>query len=614
MPRKAAAKKKKTTKSAGYRTKTGSLSRGGPEMFAKMTIAQLRAYAKKNRVQLPKTAKKVELVSLLERWLPSPSVASFPSVSQMQQQRQYPASSAWGQSPEPAPVQGPPVTVAGIARSVPSGPKPTSVPFQPARVTMSRMQQNPAVVAIKVGVIQPKGKQFITGLNTAARGAGSSDFIVNTDCAPNVGDVISMLGKKAAILQQCFKREVGGKETMDCTSNVLYAEVVNKGGGESWRGRLDMYNQLSAMPELAKHTLKVTSSWLCDSSDFEFSVGGAWLGSMWASKMRGADQTAFCVAEIPKGYQLWTLRNFMRSYTDPSRSSLLGLRTLYNLASTSWSWHIVENRYEESGMIELTKKMIDAGIVPDEITPETYGVLVKIDSTAEGDNVYPVILPVPQKLTISPATSTPAGDGLLILLRTKIFDSVVSGFMVDGAASIYKPSRNILKKIMWTVGSAVAIGGVAYSGATLLSYMGYLSPLATGVSSATEAVAASRMSLLANSARSVNEYLFVAYDTVKNKALQSGTDVADAVNGVFGKLSSSVSALVTNVAGAANVVFGKLSSNVSALGTDIAGAANVVSGKSSRSVPVLTANIGQWSGSVDIFKNPSSPINLVAYK
>lgn len=533
-----------------------------------MTVSQLQAYAKKVHLKLPKTAKKVELISMLERWSPpatssSPRIPGGPPFPLRAPDLSYPKPSAAAASPfappraifppvQPSapPVAGSPVTVAGITRSVPQGPAaavlPTVTPFEPARVTMARLPQNPAV--IKINVVEPKGSKYLSGLHSASRKAGS-DFIVNTDCAPDVGNVISMLGKKAAILQQCIKSEEEEESsTMDCNSNVLYAEIVERGGEElEWQKRLSMYNSLSETPELAKHTLRITSSWLCDSSKFEYDIGGAWLGSLWTSKMRGSKQTAFCIAEIPNGYQLWTLRNFMRSYTDPSRSSLLGLRTLYNVAATSWSWRIVENRYIESGMLELTKKMLDTGLVPDEITPETYGVLVKTDSKVEGDDVYPVILPVPQKITISPVSSTAVGDGLMILMRTKIFDSVVSGFMIDGAASVYKPSRDILKKMMWATGTAIAIGGVAYGGATLLTYMGYL-PMASGVVSAaantigtgTPENVASQMATLAGSVTSVNQYLLAAYKTVSEKAAQSGTSITDAVAKVFGPVTGGV--------------------------------------------------------------------------
>jgi len=357
-------------------------------------------------------------------------------------------------------------------------------------------------------------KGNLAQLSSAAQKAGSS-FVIDTKCAPGAGKVYSIMGKKAAMLQQC-------KSNADCSSSVMYAEVIQQADEAAtnkertaWLSRLDSYFNMGRAVG-SKHVLEITASWFCeDSQKHEYKVNDAWLGPVRSKKMRGEGLTAFCTAEIPKGYQLWTLRDFMRSYTDPSKSSLMGLRTLYNVASTSWSWRIVENRYVESGMLDLTKKMIDAGTMPDYVSPEMYGVLIKIKKTKgdSGDeNIIPVILPVPKLAEYRvPPTSTLIGDALLLAVRAKIFNSVISGFMDDGALSAYKPSRNALKKIAWA-------GAITYAVAVLLTYMEYLpynSSLDTGMLGHT----------VAGSVSSVNNFILDALNVIKTKSLEISADV-----------------------------------------------------------------------------------------
>jgi len=526
-----------------------------------MTIAQLRAHAKKAHINLPKMSKtKPAILNAIEQSrgsMPAYLTPSFKSpisvetrgkttitalmksssdtktrrrasstrsskavLSRKKTKTKIPPSSSLvltGTSPA---VAIPPPYIYGDR---PIFEQSSTVSYQPVyssvpvTVVMERSATEPD--KIKIDMLAPSGNGYLTRLHYAATKAGTK-MVIDTKCAPITGDVYAVTGKTSAILQQC--EIVPGDDTasLDCNSKILYVEILPKALVGSWSSRLNSYANLHNVPLLNKNVLPVLASWLCDSSKFQYDVGGAWFGSLWTSKLRGESTTAFCTAEIPKGYQLWTLRDFMRSYTDPSKSSLMGLRTLYNVASTSWSWRIVENRYVESGMLDLTKKMLDVAIVPNQTTPESYGVLVKMDKNVKGDDVIPVLLPVPLEIVRGPPPKSVVCDALLQAIRSKIFDSVVSGFTADGASSVYSPSKNILRKIGWTLGAAVAIGGIAYTGASLLSYMGFMPEIGSAI-------------LPGGDFTTVNKFVGDAYATVINKSSQIGANAQESVNKVF---------------------------------------------------------------------------------
>lgn len=531
MPRKTAKKKKQPAKNPGD-----------------MTIAQLRAYAKKAQIRLPKDAKtKSEIISTIEQSSgfpaysaplpPPPRTVSGRTATKMvgRRRRRSVAAAAppsYYPPPPPLPPSYPsanpsspprPMVVTGVTPTLPSRSNPSPIPpTVPVTVTMERSAAEPS--KIKIDVYKPTGEGYITQLHYAAAKAGT-EMIIDTKCSPvTTKDIYAITGKNSAIVQACEEQQEseGSRKTMECGNKILYLEILSSATGQrEWSDRLTLYTRLHNLAVLHKNTLPVVSSWLCDSSKFDYYVGGNWLGSLWSRQSKGSSLTAFCMADI-KGYQLLTLRNFMRSYTDPYRSSWLGLRTLYNVASTAWSWHIVEKRYEESGIIELIKNMMVAGVVPNQISPESFGVLIKTDKNIKGDDIVPVLLPIPHEMVRGPDVNSVAHDALLLAIRSKIFDSVISGFTVDGAASVYKPSRNILKKLAWGIGTAVAVGGIAYTGASLLTYMGYM-----------PGVADTAGQTLSGSFTTVNKFLSDAATAVTEKSTQIGANAAESISKVF---------------------------------------------------------------------------------
>lgn len=316
------------------------------------------------------------------------------------------------------------------------------------------------------------GAANIAALESSAYEVGAQ-FLVDKQCAVEGGSLVARTGRTSALLQHC--EIVGGKA--DCNHGLLHAEALH-GPQEvdAWKARVQDYRTLAyALPEF---TLPFKAAWTCDSTQFQYQVGRTWLGR---AKMAAGDMTGFVAVEVPKGYTLWPLREFMRSYADPSRSKF-GLQRLYNwVTSLPGMWGMVQSRYFESMVPDLIELLYTAGVVPNEMSPEIFGVLVK-DGVAL--DYTPVILPLPAKMVgATSPENDPAMADKMKLDQKAIYDAVVGGYLAVGGAKLkasYKPSWSFAT---WATLLGTTIGGAAVTAAASMPFWGPL--VGVGIESGT---------------------------------------------------------------------------------------------------------------------------------
>ncbi|MDR3541948.1 MAG: hypothetical protein P4L69_13415 [Desulfosporosinus sp.] len=323
-------------------------------------------------------------------------------------------------------------------------------------------------------------------------------FVFDKDCISHrnfaLGGVLAVDSNSSVMMQLC---QADGKGCEKAMISIELLETVAE--QKLWRDRVNQYAGFSKSILAGGYSLELKAAWTCDSSGFSFTYGEEGKRISVNGGLCG-----FSVVVIPDGYMFKPLRSFMLDASDPrSWSATASLRTACNWIRQRVvsPYGLMENRYVESQVSDLLDAMYSIGAAPNTISPETFGVLIKISDRS----IKPVVLPAMDVLIEVPNVCLMAD--LANINKMIIYNTVAVGEMRNGAPSDYQPSRGFVQELM----GAQLSKYTPYVQWVLLDPLGYMvttsayiintatkSPLLMGisVSDATKAIAETSVTAL----------------------------------------------------------------------------------------------------------------------